>query len=256
MPSLPTIRVTSPTTPEAEKFPPTPISKQRRRRLIFVFFTAFLLFVYFITPAHTTTASSWNPFAVLKDLFTCHSAEDKMSSSHSAEGWHARATQSSSITPSTFKPKAEDIVVTFLYNAPADPDGFTLSLIKPNHAVDASGKILDVQAADFTALTSAVNAVKALPQSTEFGGQWRVKHARTSYPIDRILIKGEPERGVYGWEKPAEGHALELESPVGTHTTLPQELINLVGLAREARQGFRKGHADETVIKKVEALAA
>ncbi|PVF91064.1 hypothetical protein CPB86DRAFT_809541 [Serendipita vermifera] len=231
--------------------PATPGIAPILRRFIFAFFTAALLFVYFFTP--TNTASSWNPFAVLKSAFNCHSA-DTMSNSHSAEGWHARATQSTTITPSTFKPKAEDVVVTFLYNAPADPDGFTLSLIKPNHAVDARGKILDVQAADFTALTSAVNAVKALPQSTEFGGQWRVKHARTSYPIDRILIKGEPERGVYGWQKPAEGQALELESPVGSYTTLPQELVTLVGLAREGRQGFTKGHADEAVIKKVEAL--
>jgi hypothetical protein len=128
-----------------------------------------------------------------------------------------------------------------------------MSLVKPNHAVDASGHVLTLSTADFSALVAAVHAVSEhVPHTDAFQGQWRVKQARTSYPIDQILIPGEKEREVYGWAK--SDHELELEGETKGRTTLPKELQTLVGLAKEARDGYVRGHKDDTVIGKVRAL--
>jgi len=127
-----------------------------------------------------------------------------------------------------------------------------MALVKPHFAVDASGHLLTLSSADFSAFESAVSAVKSVEDSGAFEGQWRVKQARTSYPIDQILIPGEKGWAVYGWAK---GDAdLELEEETKGHTTLPKALQAIVGLAKEARDGYTRGHKDDSVINKVRAL--
>jgi len=133
-----------------------------------------------------------------------------------------------------------------------EPDGFTMALVKPNFAVDASGHLLTLSTADFTAFTQAVEDVKSVEDSGGFMGQWRVKQARTSYPIDQVLIPGEKSREVYGWAK-GDGD-LELEEETKGHTTLPKALQVIVGLAKEARDGYVRGQKDDSVINKVRAL--
>ena len=118
--------------------------------------------------------------------------------------------------------------------------------------MDASGHLLTLSSADFTAFEHAVTDVKSVEDSGGFMGQWRVKQARTSYPIDEILIPGEKERAVYGWAK-GDGE-LELEEETKGHTTLPKALQVIVGLAKEARDGYVRGQKDESVIAKVRAL--
>ncbi|CAG8624309.1 14612_t:CDS:2 [Acaulospora colombiana] len=103
--------------------------------------------------------------------------------SNNAEGWHTRATESTSVTASSFDPKAEDILATFFYDAKGSGDGFTMALMKPNIAVDAAGRILTVSPGDFVGLQEVVDAVKRLPQTDEWGGQWRIKQARTCFGI-------------------------------------------------------------------------
>ncbi|KIM24358.1 hypothetical protein M408DRAFT_40221, partial [Serendipita vermifera MAFF 305830] len=162
-------------------------------------------------------------------------------------GWHARATR----TPATdFAPKASDLVFKALYNSQVEPEGFTMALVKPNLAVDASGHLLTLTAADFTALEAQVRAVgEHVPATDAFMGQWRVKQARTSYPIDEIYVAGQKVRSVYGWTKSE--NALELEEETKGRTTLPAELQALLGLVREARDGYTRGHKDDSVIGKV-----
>lgn len=128
-----------------------------------------------------------------------------------------------------------------------------MALIRPNLAVDASGHLLALRPADFAAFETLVKSVKQhVPHTGSFMGQWRVRQARTSYPIDRILIPGDKERAVYGWTKSEA--PLELEEEMKGTTTLPRELQTLVGWAKEAREGYVRGNRDEAVIGEIKAL--
>jgi len=234
-------------------------NKRTRRGILFAFFTlALFCFLYFPVTV-TTTASIWTK---IKSLAGCGSTpmsthapttstghHHGAATSHSAVGWHTRATRTSA---SGFAPKKTDLVFTALINSQVEPDGFTMALVRPHFAVDASGHLLTLSAADFTAFEHAVTDVKSVEDSGGFMGQWRVKQARTSYPIDEILIPGEKERAVYGWAK-GDGE-LELEEETKGHTTLPKALQVIVGLAKEARDGYVRGQKDESVIAKVRAL--
>ncbi|PVF95130.1 hypothetical protein CPB86DRAFT_788316 [Serendipita vermifera] len=182
------------------------------------------------------------------------SASSTNSRSNSGEGWHSSATESTSVTPSSFDPKAEDILATFFYSTKGSGDGFSMALIKPNMAVDAAGRILTLSPTDFTVLQGAVDAVKPLPQTDEWRGQWRIKQARTCFGFDTIRIPGQPERSIYGWVKPKGETPLELESPAKGYTHLPQELAILVKLARESREGYIKGEREESVVQKILSL--
>lgn len=125
-----------------------------------------------------------------------------------------------------------------------------MALLRPSSVVDASGRVYTMAQDDFAAFEETIEAVKALPHADGFRGQWRVSHPRTSYPIDRILIPHEPERGVYGWDK----HMTSLEQDTKGYTHLPDEMQRLVGWAREARTGYVRGTRDESVIEQVMAL--
>ncbi|KAG9056843.1 hypothetical protein FS842_009363 [Serendipita sp. 407] len=239
---------------------PTSRRTARRRKSLFVFALFALLLVFLAGPfdilanpfaSVATTIRSWFPF--------CHSdkATNDMSSStttthpHVAgKAWHARALEHAQTTRTEFEIKKEDLVLTVLLNSQVEPEGFTMALFKPLHAVDASGRRLTLSKADFDAFTSDIEAVKELPSTGEFGGQWRVKHERTGYPIDRVLIPGQDEVSVYGWSKDVD----TLESETQGLDRLPASLQQLIGLAKEARDGYRRGHRDETVVEQVLAL--
>lgn len=166
-------------------------------------------------------------------------------------GWRARATTLPD--PASFKATPDNLVFAALYSVPVDPEGFTLALFSPNVAVDASGALLRVEHGDFDGLVKLAHAVNELPDTGEFRNQWRVRQPITSRPIDRIFVKsgaGVRETSVYGWAK----ETTVLEEPVGTTNTLPGPLYQLVGLVREAREGYEKGREDRAVIDRVKAL--
>lgn len=234
---------------ESEKYNHTSIHSRRarRRRYLIVFVTAFLIFVYLFSPYNTTIE---NPFpglySKLKSWAGCNSGNTMASQTHSAQGWHARATEYTG----SFNPLKKDVELNILINSQVEPSGFTLSLIKPNLAVDARGKVLTLSASDFAAFEAKVNEVKALPHTSGFRGQWRVRQQRTSYPIDIVQIPGEAERSVYGWS----ATTTTLEEPTNGYTTLPDPLQTLIGWAKEAREGYQRGQGDQTVIDKVKHL--
>jgi hypothetical protein len=235
----------------------TPAAPQRRLRLITCLFLALpLVFISILKSSALHSPTLWSLIPVFKPI---HKTGDMSTSysnpgSNNAEGWHTRATESTSVTPLSFNPMVEDIVATFFYSTKGSSDGFSMALVKPNLAVDASGKILSLSPTDFSTLHEAVDAVKPLPQTDEWRGQWRVKQARTCFGFDRIQIPGQPEKSIYGWVKPKGGDALELESPAKGYTHLPQELSDLIGLAREAREGHIRGQREESVVQKILAL--
>jgi len=148
---------------------------------------------------------------------------------NSATGWRERAT-----TGEQFKPTAESLEFAVRHATPVDPDGFTVALFKPNRAVDAQGRALTLEQADFDALVSVASAVAALPQTF----QWRVYSDRTSRPIDYITLKdGDAQRsvGVYNWNE----QTRTLEQSTEGFTDLPDPIQNILKLASEAAQDGR-----------------
>jgi hypothetical protein len=235
--------------PEKYNQPSVSTRKARRRRFLIVFTSAFLIFVYLFSPYNTTAN---NPFAAIfskvKTWTGCHTSNAMASSAHSASGWHTRATEHTG----SFGPAKEKLVLNILVNSQVEHDGFTLGLIKPNFAVDARGKILILSDDDFAAFMTKVEEVKALPVPEQLG-QWRVKQQRTSYPIDILKLPGQPDVSVYGWS----ASTSTLEGPTEGHTSLPDPLQTLVGWAKEAREGYQRGHvdpADQEVIDQVKNL--
>jgi len=234
---------------EPEKYNQTSVHsrKARRRRYVIVLASAFLVFVYLLSPYNTTID---NPFAgffsKVKTWTGCNSSNTMASSAHSAAGWHARSTEHTG----SFTPVKADVLLNVLVNSQVEPAGFTMSLVKPNIAVDARGKVLTLSADDFAAFEAKIKEVKALPHTSGFKGQWRVKHDRTSFPIDIVQIPGEAERSVYGWS----ATTTTLEETTKGHASLPEPLQTLIGWAKEARTGYHRGQGDQTVIEKVKAL--
>ncbi|KAG8801042.1 hypothetical protein FRC17_006745 [Serendipita sp. 399] len=251
---------------EAGKYyPQSPITSRRtarRRKFLFAFALFALLLVFLAGPLDVLA----NPFssvaATIRSWFSsCHSdnATKDMSSSvtpaghhatSSGKGWHARAVEHERSAATSFELKKEDLVLTVLLNSQVEPEGFTLALFKPLHAVDASGRQLTLSKADFDAFHEHIEEVKKLPATGEFGGQWRVKHERTGFPIDRVLIPGHEEVSVYGWSKDVD----TLESETQGVDKLPAPLQQLIGLAKEARDGYVRGRREEAVVEKVLAF--
>jgi hypothetical protein len=188
-----------------------------------------------------------------------HKADDMSTSytnsrSNNLEGWHTHATESSSVTPSSFHPTVEDIVVTIVKSSMVGKT-FTMALVKPNLAIDSNGRILSLSPAEFAQFHEVVDAVNLLPRTGSWD-QWRVKHSTTCWPIDEILIPGQGERSVYGWVEPGIWGTLKLESRTSGYTHLPQELTKLLRLANEAWKGYdhTKGPLQERVVQKILAL--
>jgi hypothetical protein len=175
----------------------------------------------------------------------CHNMTTDMT--HDASGWHARSEEYTG----EFAPTKETLVLTTLLNTRVEPEGFTLALIRPNIAVDARGKVLNVPQADFDAIASlATAAVTALPRPETFRGQWRIQHDRTGYDIDRLLVTGHEEISIYGFD----GTTLALAEPVAGRTELPEQLNKIFGWITEGKEGYIIGQKDDGPIDKVLVL--
>ncbi|ESK87057.1 hypothetical protein Moror_11938 [Moniliophthora roreri MCA 2997] len=180
--------------------------------------------------------------------------------SPSLKGWHARALETPYTDP--FAPAAENLVFVALQNTPVTPEGFTLAIFKQetdnkNIIVDAQGRTLLLSENDYSGLVTIALKTLDLPPTGNFRNMWVVDQPTTSQPIDRLLVK-DPDSGklkqtsVQGWSETRR----TLRQPVGDYTELPQVLVDLVGLVREAREGFVPGlgKPDPEMVTKVKAI--
>ncbi|KAL4253894.1 hypothetical protein ABKN59_004216 [Abortiporus biennis] len=171
------------------------------------------------------------------------------------ENWYQRTSLHPS--PSTFTPTRESLVFSVLRSTPVDPEGYTVSFFKPNIAVDAMGRILDVKEDDFTGISNLAQQTLNLPQTGRFRNTWVIAHDRTSQPIDRLLVPNVPgevselsQTSVQGYEKGLKN----LKTAVGDIHELPAVLNELFGLVAEGRTGYTKGEEDVQVIAKVKDI--
>ncbi|KAJ3568727.1 hypothetical protein NP233_g5519 [Leucocoprinus birnbaumii] len=170
--------------------------------------------------------------------------------STSPSGWHARA----STYPDSFTPKRAALRLAVLRNAPVEHEGFTLALFDSpaNIAVDAAGKVLVLEDADFKGLLSLTDQILELPETGSFRNTWVIAHPMTSRPIERILVPVGAEfkeTGVQGFD----GAKTQLREPVGEYQHLPSALQDLVGSVLEARKGADDDR-DESMINQVKAI--
>jgi hypothetical protein len=167
-------------------------------------------------------------------------------------GWHSRAQP----LAGRFVPSKEAFSFASLRNAPVDPEGFNAGFFAPDIVVDARGVVLKLNEQDWQGITDlAQRAVTELPQTGAFRNQWRIRHPRTSYPIDWLQVNVQTEDfkqiAVYGFD-PRED---TLDPPVGDYTSLPPILKELFGVLGEARDGYVKGEEDTVMINQVKAVA-
>ncbi|KAM5535126.1 hypothetical protein V8D89_011212 [Ganoderma adspersum] len=129
------------------------------------------------------------------------------STSTSAEGWHARATPHPDA--STFQPTADALVFVSVLSTMAFPDSFTMALFLPNIAVDAGGRVLQLQPQDFSTLALLAEDVAHLPDTGAFQGFWVVSSRFTCRANDFLHVKtlegGLKMTGVYAWDPPRRG---------------------------------------------------
>ncbi|OJT14586.1 hypothetical protein TRAPUB_8832 [Trametes pubescens] len=173
--------------------------------------------------------------------------------SPSATGWHARANPHPA--RADFVPTRDALVLAVLLNAPVEPEGFTAALFRPDVAVDARGRVLQVQAADFAALADLAAQTTRLPETGSFLNAWRVQHDRTSQQIDRLFVPtsdgGLKETSVQGWHPDKK----KLKDAVADYEELPSVLHELAGYVQEAREGFQRGQEEnKALIEKIKAL--
>ena len=171
----------------------------------------------------------------------------------SAQGWHARANPHPS--PASFAPTKDALVFAALLHAPADPQGFTMALFEPDVAVDARGRVLQLQPQDFARLAELAREAGQLPETGSFMNAWRVAHDRTSQKIDRLFIKtpgGDvKETSVQGWHPEKK----QLKTVVAGHQELPPVLQELVGYVQEGRTEFVRGQEEnKALISQLTAL--
>ncbi|KAJ8462344.1 hypothetical protein ONZ51_g10956 [Trametes cubensis] len=237
--------------PLSTNSPPAPTTSSRRAKLapsftkplcfaLAIFLSAYV-FLFRSAPTPTTSAN--------RIQYEDHIAM----SATSAKGWHARARPHPS--SADFVPARDNLVFAVLLNAPADPEGFTVALFRPDVAVNARGQVLQVQSDDFTALADLAEQVIRLPETGSFMNAWRVAHDRTDRKIDRLFVptsSGEiKQTSVQGWH-PERKH---LKTPVAEYTELPPPLYELFGYIQEGRDGYQRGHEDnKDLIAKIKAL--
>ncbi|RDX56617.1 hypothetical protein OH76DRAFT_1395739 [Lentinus brumalis] len=174
-------------------------------------------------------------------------------SSSSASGWRARAEPYASAAE--FTPSKDALVFAVLLNTPADPEGFTMALFRPDIAVDARGRVVQLKPEDFSTLASLAEDATRLPDTGSFMNAWRVAHDRTSQKIDRLFVRtpsGElMQVSVQGWH----AEKKKLQTAVGEHDELPPVLHELFGYIQEGRADYQRGQVDNAgVIEKVKAL--
>ena len=162
------------------------------------------------------------------------------STSTSAEGWHARATPHPDA--STFQPTSDALIFASVLSTMAFPDSFTMALFRPNIAVDASGRVLQLQPQDFSTLALLAEDVARLPDTGGFQGFWVVSSQFTCRANDFLYVKtpegGLKTTGVYAWD----ARHTELSMPTAGYEHLPPAMHELVGYVQEA-------HAEKTESK-------
>ncbi|KAG8960358.1 hypothetical protein FRC00_000552 [Tulasnella sp. 408] len=176
--------------------------------------------------------------------------------SNAIAGWHDRLQPYPGGTAS-FHPKRKDLAFVQFRSTPVQSEGFTAALFAPNVVVDARGTVSTLSKEDWQGLVDvAKRAVSDTPQTGEFRNQWRIKHERTSFPIDwlRVATASEgddlKEVSVYGFD----GIHEELEKPVGEITALPMELKEVFNLVGEARDGYKRGNEDLVIVQRVKSI--
>ncbi|KAI0780788.1 hypothetical protein BD413DRAFT_608032 [Trametes elegans] len=173
-----------------------------------------------------------------------------MSTTASLKGWHDRAHPPAD--KSQFEPTLDDLVFAVLLNAPADPEGFTLALFRPNLAVDASGRLLQLQDTDFRGLSELAEKTTSLPDTGSFLNTWKIAHDRTDQKIDRLVVPtggGQKVTSVQGWS----ADKTKLATPVAEYDQLPPVLQELFEYIHEARANYQPP-ANKDFIEKVKGL--
>ncbi|RPD66285.1 hypothetical protein L226DRAFT_530388 [Lentinus tigrinus ALCF2SS1-7] len=174
-------------------------------------------------------------------------------SSSSASGWHVRANPYASAAE--FAPSKDALIFAVLLNAPTDPEGFTMALFRPDIAVDARGRVLQLKPQDFSTLAELAEEATRLPDTGSFMNAWRVAHDRTSQKIDRLFARtaaGELKQvSVQGWH----AEKKKLQTAVGEYEELPPVLQELFEYIQEGRTDYQRGQVDNAdVIAKVKGL--
>ncbi|KAJ7627624.1 hypothetical protein DFH06DRAFT_1007009 [Mycena polygramma] len=178
-----------------------------------------------------------------------------MSSDSPHANWHSRAKAHPS--PASFTPTRAALSVAVLRNSQIEPEGFTLALFDTGNdkvAVDAMGRVLLVEDADYAGVTALAQRVaRELPETGRFRNTWVIDHPATSQPIDRILTVAEGrlvQTSVQGYTKGKK----TLKPPVGDITELPEVLSELAGLVLEGRTGYSRGSGDSEMVRKVKDI--
>ncbi|KAF7795805.1 hypothetical protein EIP86_006972 [Pleurotus ostreatoroseus] len=153
-------------------------------------------------------------------------------------GWRSRAQPHAS--PSAFTPSRETLAFALVQSTMGFPWRLIVAFFAPNIAVDAVGAVLVLADADFAALAALAKACLDLPVPPIMG-QWRVHHGVTCQPFDYLWI---PDRDsselkritVYGYYRTPKStnNNYVLEKPVGDITSLPDALVDILGLSYEA----------------------
>ncbi|CAG7849508.1 SubName: Full=Uncharacterized protein {ECO:0000313/EMBL:CCA74560.1} [Serendipita indica DSM 11827] len=214
------------------------INVHRRRSLRrFSLFTVTLVFAALLFVG-TTSFSSLPSNSGTGDIHLDH-LKRAVPLSGSAVGWHSRALARPA---PNYAPKKADLAFTATQNTLIGSQ-FTMALFKPNYAVDAGGKILRITASDFVAFQTLIQQVGTLPKVG-----WSVAHNRTDYPVDILKTPAGLYASVYGWDSATD----VLTGPTAGYTKLPPSLQSLIGLAREAWEGYTYFSArNQTLINQI-----
>ncbi|KAI0362262.1 hypothetical protein OH77DRAFT_37799 [Trametes cingulata] len=174
-------------------------------------------------------------------------------SSASAKGWHGRAQPHPD--GAKFAPARDKLVFAVLVNAQADPEGFTMALFRPDVAVDARGRVLQVQSDDFAALSDLAEQANRLPETGSFMNAWRVAHDRTEQKIDRLFVPTPSgaikETSVQGWHPEKK----QLKNAVAEYQELPPVLHELFEYIQEGRTDYTRGEEEnKQLIAEIKAV--
>jgi len=174
--------------------------------------------------------------------------------STSLGGWHSRAEPY--LQP--FVPDQSALRLAVLRNAPAEPEGFTLALFDSpaEIAVDAAGKVLLMEDADFQGLLNLADQTKDLPSTGKFRNTWVINQPRTSQPIERVLLPISGKDGMEFRETSVQGYdgiITRLKTAVEGIQYLPSTLQSLISSVLEAKEALDDDR-DESMINRIKAM--
>ncbi|KAG8720264.1 hypothetical protein FRC08_000700 [Ceratobasidium sp. 394] len=169
---------------------------------------------------------------------------------YSPSGWHSRATPLHD--GSAYDVEKSNVVFGMTRSTRLEPEGFTVLFLKPNVAIDATGRVLEVRDRDFSALATLAAETTGLPDTGAFRNMWSVKQKHSDWPIDGLNVvtsSGTYTVSVYGHD----GVTTTLDPPVGNITDLPPSLNKMFTLGKEGRSGYVRGEGDVAMISKAKA---